>query len=99
MTIARMNRTLAVAIFGCVIGAGGAGAGAGAAPGAKTIAMVASIYDDKLPVEAIGETLQPLLRDIFAATGRGPVPGDLAQGVGAGSEFRPETPLGPASAG
>jgi hypothetical protein len=149
-----LNRMLAVAIFGCALGAGAAWAGSdpkalcdaakgagiegpdlywaaasdnpdyffctgtkhdfpgggggnilmftyqvyGDASGAKTIAVVASIYDDKLPTEAIGRTLQPLLLGIFSAAGKGPVPGDLAQNVASISEFRTDTPLGAASA-
>jgi hypothetical protein len=155
MIVARMNRMLAVAIFGCAIGAGGAAAGAGPDPkalcdaakgagidgpelywaaasdnpdyffcmatkhdsygedgnlvmftyqvdgdasGARTISVIANIYDDKVPTEAIGETLQPLLLGIFSAAGQGPVPGDLAQSVAAVSEFSGNTALGAATA-
>jgi hypothetical protein len=62
--------------------------------GARSFNVVAHVYASALPKDVVNETLQPLLRDLFAKLGRGAVPADLAQAMTAFSDIETDTALG-----
>jgi Ankyrin repeats (3 copies) len=66
----------------------------GNATGAKTVSITADIYDDQLPRDRLGKTLQPLLNAIFSAAGKSPVPNDVAGQVASISVFKSQTSVG-----
>ena len=62
--------------------------------GARSLNIVAHIYAGALPKDQVNKTLQPLLRDLFAKLGRGPVPADVVQAMTAFSDIETDTKLG-----
>lgn len=65
---------------------------------AKALSIRVQIYDDHLPKETVNATVQPLLRNIFAAAGRGAVPPAVTKATASLADLQADTPLGTVTA-
>jgi hypothetical protein len=70
----------------------------GTAARAQTIFTTTNFSADTVPKEAMDQVFRPLLASLFLAAGKGTIPSDLADAIGAVSDVQQDTALGTVAA-